>query len=182
MGKRLTRIYTRSGDDGTTGLGDGTRVAKADPRIEAIGDVDELNSCIGLLLCESLPETLAMCLVEIQHRLFDLGGELCIPGTALVDATQVEALENVLDRLNATLPPLADFILPGGSVAASRAHQARAVCRRAERRIHALHAVATINTDGARYLNRLSDLLFVMARYLNREAGVPDVLWQHERD
>jgi cob(I)alamin adenosyltransferase len=182
MGNRLTRIYTRTGDDGSTGLGDGTRVAKDDPRIEAIGDVDELNSIIGLLLCATLPEDIRACLLDIQHRLFDLGGELSMPGTALVGDTRVTALEAVLDRLNAELPPLKDFILPGGSPAAAHCHVARAVCRRAERRVRTLAGTATLNPAGIRYLNRLSDLLFVMARYLNKQAGEPDVLWQHERE
>jgi cob(I)alamin adenosyltransferase len=181
MGNRLTRIYTRTGDDGSTGLGDGTRVAKDDPRIEAIGDVDELNCSIGLLLCESLPGEIRACLLDIQHRLFDLGGELSIPGAALISAERVGDLESVLDRLNGELPPLQDFILPGGSPAAARCHVARAVCRRAERRVRSLADTASLNTASSHYLNRLSDLLFVMARYLNRQAGQPDVLWQHGR-
>lgn len=180
MGNRLTRIYTRTGDDGTTGLGDGTRVAKSDPRIAAMGDVDELNCCIGLLLTESLPAGIRACMLDVQHRLFDLGGELSIPGTTLVGDDRVTALETELDRLNGELPPLADFILPGGCPGAARAHLARAVCRRAERRVHTLAETATINPAALRYLNRLSDLLFVMARYLNRTAGAPDVLWQHD--
>jgi cob(I)alamin adenosyltransferase len=180
MGNRLTRIYTRTGDDGTTGLGDGTRVSKRDPRIEAMGDIDELNCCIGLLLTATLPEDIRACLLDVQHRLFDLGGELSIPGSTLTGEHRVTALEAVLDRLNADLPPLADFILPGGCAAAAHTHQARAVCRRAERRVHSLSDTATVNPVAARYLNRLSDLLFVMARYLNRAAGEPDVLWQHD--
>ncbi|HUT40076.1 MAG TPA: cob(I)yrinic acid a,c-diamide adenosyltransferase [Gammaproteobacteria bacterium] len=182
MGNRLTRIYTRTGDDGSTGLGDGTRVAKDDPRIEAIGDVDELNCAIGLLLCEPLPEDIRSCLLDIQHRLFDLGGELSMPGTAMVSDARVDALEVILDRLNAELPPLKDFILPGGSLAAARCHVARAVCRRTERHVRTLSATAQLNPAGTRYLNRLSDLLFVMARFLNKQAGEPDVLWQHERE
>ncbi len=182
MGNRLTRIYTRTGDDGSTGLGDGTRVAKDDPRIEAIGDIDELNCSIGLLLCTTLPDEISTCLLNIQHRLFDLGGELCIPGSAIVSAAHVTALEAMLDRLNAELPPLQDFILPGGSVSAAHCHVARAVCRRAERRVHTLSTTTQLNTAGIHYLNRLSDLLFVMARFLNKQAGEPDVLWQHERN
>lgn len=182
MGNRLTRIYTRTGDDGSTGLGDGTRVAKDDPRIEAIGDIDELNCSIGLLLCTTLPDEISICLLNIQHRLFDLGGELCIPGSTIVSAAHVTALEAMLDRLNAELPPLQDFILPGGSVSAAHCHVARAVCRRAERRVHTLSTTTQLNTAGIHYLNRLSDLLFVMARFLNKQAGEPDVLWQHERD
>lgn len=180
MGNRLTRIYTRTGDDGTTGLGDGTRVAKDDPRIEAMGDIDELNCCIGLLLTGTLPAGIRDCLLDVQHRLFDLGGELCIPGSVLIGEERVTALETGLDRLNSDLPPLADFILPGGSPAAASAHLARAVCRRAERRVHTLSKTTDINPVALRYLNRLSDLLFVTARYLNRSAGVPDVLWQHD--
>jgi cob(I)alamin adenosyltransferase len=180
MGNRLTRIYTRTGDDGTTGLGDGTRVTKSDPRIEAMGDIDELNCCIGLLLTETLPDDIRACLLDVQHRLFDLGGELSIPGSTLTGENRVTALETVLDRLNAELPPLADFILPGGCAAAAYTHLARATCRRAERRVHTLAGTATVNPVAARYLNRLSDLLFVMARYLNRTAGEPDVLWQHD--
>jgi cob(I)alamin adenosyltransferase len=182
MGKRLTRIYTRTGDDGTTGLGDGSRTAKDDSRIEAIGSVDELNCVIGLLLCEELPDTLHEYLIGIQHRLFDIGGELSIPGHSMVADRHVHKLEQVLDELNAELPPLEDFILPGGARAAALCHQARAVCRRAERRVHTLGRQADINTASAVYLNRLSDLLFVMARYLNRQAGEPDVLWRQGQE
>lgn len=181
MGNRLSKIYTRTGDDGTTGLGDGSRVAKDDARIEAIGAVDELNCTIGLLLCETLPEQVRSWLIDIQHRLFDIGGELSIPGYTIVAAMHVTGLENRLDELNSELEPLRDFILPGGSEAAARCHLARAVCRRAERRVITLGSSSSINTDGLHYLNRLSDLLFVLARYLNRQAGRPDVLWQHER-
>jgi len=182
MGNRLTRIYTRTGDDGTTGLGDGARTDKDDARIEAIGSVDELNCSIGLLLCESLPEAIRVQLQDIQHRLFDLGGELSLPGAAMVNDGQVGALEVQLDRLNDELPSLRDFILPGGSLAAARCHAARAVCRRTERRLYTLSRAAEINQAGLRFLNRLSDLLFVMARYLNKLAGEPDILWRHERD
>jgi cob(I)alamin adenosyltransferase len=181
MGNRLTKIYTRTGDDGTTGLGDGSRTAKDDARIEAIGSVDELNCAIGLLLCEQLPDDIRSCLLGVQHRLFDIGGELSIPGHTMLCDDHVRDMETVLDRLNKELPPLADFILPGGTVVAAHCHMARAVCRRAERRVFTLGKSATINTASARYLNRLSDLLFVMARFLNSKAGVPDVLWEHER-
>lgn len=181
MGNRLSKIYTRTGDDGSTGLGDGSRVAKDDTRIEAIGAVDELNCVLGVLLCESVPEEIRQCLLDVQHRLFDLGGELSIPGYTLIDEARVTGLETLLDRLNADLPALKDFILPGGTAAATHCHLARAVCRRAERRVITLGKTASINTAGLHYLNRLSDLLFVMARYLNRQAGEPDVLWQHER-
>jgi len=181
MGNRLTKIYTRTGDDGTTGLGDGTRVAKDDARIEAIGSVDELNCVIGVLLCEALPGTLSGSLLGIQHHLFDIGGELSIPGYVMVTDAQVSELENLLDTVNADLPPLKDFILPGGTRAAALCHQARAVCRRAERRVHTLAQQADINMAGLRYLNRLSDLLFVLARHINKQAGEADVLWKHQR-
>jgi len=181
MGKRLTKIYTRTGDDGTTGLGDGARVAKDDARIEAIGSVDELNCVLGVLLCEALPGTLSNSLVDIQHHLFDLGGELSIPGYVMVTDDHVSKLETLLDTVNADLPPLEDFILPGGTRAAALCHQARAVCRRAERRMHSLGQQADINMAGLRYLNRLSDLLFVLARHINKQAGEADVLWDHKR-
>ena len=181
MGNRLTKIYTRTGDDGTTGLGDGTRVAKDDARIEAIGSVDELNCVIGVLLCEALPGTLSNSLLDIQHHLFDIGGELSIPGYIMVTDTHVSELETLLDTVNADLPPLKDFILPGGTRAAALCHQARAVCRRAERRTHTLGQQADINMAGLRYLNRLSDLLFVLARHINKQAGETDVMWNHER-
>jgi len=182
MGKRLTRIYTRTGDLGDTGLGDGSRVAKDAARVEAYGTVDELNSVIGLLRTHPLPEPLDAWLGEIQHRLFDLGGELCIPGHSIISDAHVTALEHWLDRLNDDLEPLADFILPGGSPAAAACHLARTVCRRAERRVVTLQAQEAVNGPALRYLNRLSDLLFVMSRSLNRAAGVPDVLWQRPSD
>jgi cob(I)alamin adenosyltransferase len=178
MGHRLSRIYTRTGDDGSTGLGDGKRVAKDDPRVEAIGAVDELNSALGLLAAESLPPEIRQSIVDIQHELFDLGGELSMPGRSVLMATQVERLEHQLDQLNEPLPPLKEFILPGGSRAAALAHFARTVCRRAERRVIALAHVETVNPATLHYLNRLSDLLFVVARALNRAEGQPDVLWQ----
>ncbi len=178
MGKRLTRIYTRTGDQGTTGLGDGSRVAKDALRVEAYGTVDELNSIIGLLRAQSPPAPMDGWLGEIQHRLFDLGGELCIPGHTLITDAHVTALEIWLDQLNDALEPLADFILPGGSPAAAVCHLARTVCRRAERRVVTLQAQEPVNGPALRYLNRLSDLLFVMSRSLNRAAGLPDVLWQ----
>ena len=181
MGNRLSKIYTRTGDDGSTGLGDGSRIDKDSPRIEAIGAVDELNSAIGLLLSHELPRTLEPALTTVQHDLFDLGGELSIPGTSLVKAGRVPELEQLLDTLNAGLPPLQEFILPGGSPAAAACHLARAVCRRAERRVYSLSRHESINRTALEYLNRLSDLLFVTARELNRQAGRPDVFWQHER-
>ena len=182
MGHRLTKIYTRTGDDGTTGLGDGSRVDKDDARVEAMGAVDELNNAVGLLLTESLPDDIGQLLREIQHTLFDIGGELSLPGHTLVNLDQVTALEKALDRYNAQLAPLKDFILPGGTRAAALGHAARSVCRRAERRLVTLARGTRVNTATLRYLNRLSDLLFVLARSLNRSAGVPDVLWQRDRD
>ena len=178
MGKRLTRIYTRTGDNGSTGLGDGSRVAKDAARVEAYGTVDELNSVIGMLRTHALPAAVDAWLGDIQHRLFDLGGELCIPGHSILAAAHVTALETWLDELNEQLEPLADFILPGGSPAAAVCHLARTVCRRAERRVVTLLASEPGGEIGLRYLNRLSDLLFVMSRSLNRAAGVADVLWQ----
>jgi len=181
MGNRLSKIYTRTGDDGSTGLGDGTRVDKDSLRVEAMGAVDELNTTIGVLLCHTLPETSQSALINIQHSLFDIGGEICIPGSAVITTDRVDALEQLLDALNADLAPLKEFILPGGSPAAAACHQARAVCRRAERRTHSLAKAETINPVSLKYLNRLSDLLFVMARHLNREAHIADVFWKHER-
>jgi len=182
MGNRLTRIYTRTGDDGTTGLGDGTRVPKDHPRVEAYGSVDELNSAIGqVLACEDLPEDIADCLVNIQHDLFDLGGELCIPGHSMVTDAYVNRLETALDKINEGLPPLKDFILPGGGRAAAATHLARAICRRAERRVWALSSADEVRAELPRYLNRLSDLLFVMARLLARRESGQEVLWRHDR-
>jgi len=181
MGNRLSRIYTRTGDDGTTGLGDGTRTPKTDPRVEAMGDVDETNAAIGMLLAEELPARARQCLVDAQHDLFDLGGELSIPGHSLLRPSAVQALERTLDEFNGELPPLKEFILPGGCRAAALAHHARTVCRRAERRVVALAAVAEVSPAVTGYLNRLSDLLFVLARWLNRAAGVGDVLWDRAR-
>jgi cob(I)alamin adenosyltransferase len=182
MGNRLSKIYTRTGDDGSTGLGDGSRIEKNSLRIEAIGTVDELNSAIGILLCNPLPESVQSTLVDTQHTLFDMGGELCIPETTVITDDRVTALEQALDTLNADLPPLKDFILPGGSPAAAACHLARAICRRCERRAHSLSKAEPVNPVTIQYLNRLSDLLFVMARHLNKAAGRPDVLWQHERN
>lgn len=178
MGHRLSKIYTRTGDDGTTGLGDGVRIAKDSLRVETIGAVDELNSAIGVALTADMPDTVRERLVAIQHELFDLGGELCIPGRRVITDAHVARLEQSLDTLNATLPSLKEFVLPGGAPAAAACHLARAVCRRAERRTVSLHRAEPVNPATLRYLNRLSDLLFVMARYLNAQHGVPDVLWQ----
>ena len=181
MGKRLTTIATRTGDDGTTGLGDGTRTRKDTLRVAAMGDVDELNSSIGVLLTEPMPEPLRADLIDIQHDLFDLGGELCIPGYSMIKEAHVARLDDRLAHYNADLPRLAEFVLPGGSRAAALAHVSRTVCRRAERAVVALAASEAVHAEARQYLNRLSDLLFVLARVLNRHAGGADVLWRHEK-
>ncbi|MEN8760923.1 MAG: cob(I)yrinic acid a,c-diamide adenosyltransferase [Thiogranum sp.] len=181
MGYRLSRIYTRTGDKGTTGLGDGTRVDKDSLRVEAYGAVDELNSLIGLLATYKLSDVIAVQLTDIEHDLFDIGGELSIPGHSVVSDQQVERLEVFLDTLNADLEPLQEFILPGGTTAAAVCHLARTVCRRAERRVVTLAREEAVNAASLRYLNRLSDLLFVLARSLNRAEGIKDVLWKRGR-
>ncbi len=181
MGNRLSTIATRTGDDGTTGLGDGSRTRKDALRVEAMGDVDELNSTLGLLRCEALPAEVEADLSEIQHDLFDLGGELCIPGYTLLKTEAVARLDARLAHYNADLPRLQEFILPGGSRPAAIAHIARTVCRRAERRVVALAAQEPVNESVRQYLNRLSDLMFVLARVLNRAAGGQDVLWSRAR-
>ena len=181
MGNRLSKIYTKTGDDGTTGLGDGTRVAKDSARVAAYGTVDELNSAIGMVLAHDVPDAVRETLTQVQHDLFDLGGELCIPGMAMVHDADVDRLENTLDGFNADLPALKDFILPGGGMAAACCHLARTVCRRAEREVIALSREADVRGEAIRYLNRLSDLLFVIARVLARASGHGEVLWQHER-
>lgn len=181
MGHRLSKIYTRTGDRGETGLGDGSRVPKYHPRVEAYGVVDELNSQLGLVLVEGVGSPLKQWLIAVQHDLFELGGELCIPGRAVLGAGDTERLETWLDRLNAELPPLKEFILPGGVRDSAACHVARTVCRRAERCVAALGDSESINPHSLGYLNRLSDLLFVAARWCNRQAGVEDVLWQPGR-
>jgi cob(I)alamin adenosyltransferase len=182
MGNRLSRIYTRTGDDGTTGLGDGSRVPKDDARVAAYGTVDEANSAIGVILSlPDLPGEVARCLTEIQHDLFDLGGELCIPGTKVIKAEQISLLEHVLDKFNDPLPPLKDFILPGGGAAAAHCHLARTIVRRAERCVWTLAAKEQVNVEVPKYLNRLSDLLFVLARVLARQEKGSEVLWRHDR-
>ncbi|WP_017460200.1 cob(I)yrinic acid a,c-diamide adenosyltransferase [Dyella ginsengisoli] len=182
MGNRLSKIYTRTGDDGSTGLGDGSRVPKDSLRVAAYGTVDELNSTVGMVLaCDGVPDDIAEALTQVQHELFDLGGELCIPGMAMIDDADITRLEQVLDRFNDPLPPLKDFILPGGGMAASCCHLARTVCRRAEREVVALGREESIRPQASRYLNRLSDLLFVLCRVLARASGHGEVLWQHER-
>jgi cob(I)alamin adenosyltransferase len=178
MGNRLSKISTRTGDDGSTGLGDGTRTRKDALRVAAMGDVDELNSHIGVLLCEPLPEQIRLHLELLQHDLFDLGGELCIPGHAMLDPQRVEALDELLRTLNGGLAPLKEFILPGGTRAAALAHVIRTVCRRAERTLVALNAQEEVSEEALRYLNRLSDLMFVMARTLNLGSGQGDILWK----
>ena len=179
MGNRLSKIYTRTGDDGTTGLGDGSRVEKDSLRVETFGTVDELNSIIGLVLASGVNDAVRDCLTRTQHELFDLGGELCMPGYTLIPETCVDQLETELDRFNEDLPPLKDFILPGGSEPAARCHLARTVCRRAERLMVSLAKIEDINEVSLRYLNRLSDLLFVIARVLARANGGSEVLWVH---
>ena len=179
MGNRLSKIYTRTGDKGVTGLGDGARVDKDSLRVEAYGTVDELNSAVGLVLAAELPDAVRSCLTRIQHELFDLGGELCMPGVTLIPDRYVDTLETDLDRFNDDLPPLKDFILPGGSEAAARCHVARTVARRAERRVVSLAHNEAVNDATIRYLNRLSDLLFVVARVLARNEGGSEVLWVH---
>jgi len=182
MGNRLSKIATRTGDDGTTGLGDGSRTDKHALRVQAMGDVDELNSQLGLLLCDELPSSLREELITIQHDLFDLGGELSIPGFVMMNDGQVARLDTLLEKYNATLPPLKEFILPGGSRAAAQSHVCRTVCRRAERSIVALAREETLHARLGQYVNRLSDLLFVLARVLNRHAGGSDVLWEKGRN
>jgi cob(I)alamin adenosyltransferase len=181
MGHRLSKITTRTGDAGETGLGDGARVAKDSARVAALGDIDELNSAIGMVLAEDLPKEVRAALDQVQHDLFDLGGELSIPGHALLGDAQVAALESSLEQWNATLAPLKEFILPGGSRAAAAAHLARTVCRRAERTLVTLGRHEPIGEAARRYVNRLSDLLFVAGRTLNRAAGHGDVQWRHKR-
>ena len=178
MSHRLTKIYTRTGDDGSTGLAANSRVQKDDARIEAMGDVDELNSALGLLLTETLPDDARTLLVQIQHRLFDLGGELAMPEYQTLSAAHTFALETAIDHWNTSLPPLKDFILPGGSRSGAQCHLARTMCRRAERRLVHLHHQTPQRPEVLRYLNRLSDLLFVLARVLNREAGQEVTYWQ----
>jgi cob(I)alamin adenosyltransferase len=182
VARRLTKIYTRTGDAGTTGLADGSRVPKDQARIEAIGAVDELNSALGVLLAEDIPAAMRNRLAPIQHDLFDLGGELSVPGHTLVDEGHIARLEEELDALNADLPALKDFVLPGGCRGAAAAHLARTVCRRAERRLVTLDRAEPVAPALLQYLNRLSDLLFVVARVLNREAGAPDILWEQGKN
>jgi len=182
MGNRLSKIYTRTGDDGTTGLGDGTRVPKDGERVEAYGTVDELNSSLGVLLAvPGLPAQVTATLIEVQHELFDMGGELCIPGHHVITAEHASRLEKALDGFNDSLPPLKEFILPGGGPAAASCHLARTIARRAERRVLTLSRVESVSPEVVKYLNRLSDLLFVLARVLARHERGTEVLWRHDR-
>lgn len=185
MSNRLTQIATRTGDDGTTGLGDGTRTRKDALRVAAMGDVDELNSALGVLLCEPLPDDVRALLVQVQHELFNLGGELSIPGFALLEPEAVAALDEALATHNAALPRLKEFILPGGTRSAALAHVARTVARRAERAVVALAAAEAVNEAPRQFLNRLSDLMFVLARVLNRAnldgLGGDDVYWRSQK-
>ncbi len=183
MGNRLSKIYTRTGDDGTTGLGDGNRVRKDSARVEAFGTVDETNSAIGIILAQSsLSERIRQCLTEVQHDLFELGGELCIPGYEAIQQSFIDRVERDLDEFNKDLPPLKDFILPGGGPATAACHMARTITRRAERRTITLQADEDVRGEILRYLNRLSDLLFVIARQLARAENGKEVLWNRERD
>jgi cob(I)alamin adenosyltransferase len=182
VGHRLSKIYTRTGDDGTTGLGDGTRTSKDSARVEAYGTVDEVNSAVGMILAvRGLPKAVRECLTEVQHDLFDLGGELCIPGHRAITDVFVTRLEHALDGFNERLPPLREFILPGGGPAATACHLARTICRRAERRVCTLARTERVAPEVSRYLNRLSDLLFVLARVIARHERGSEVLWKRGR-
>ena len=182
MGNRLSKIVTRTGDAGTTGLGDGSRVAKDSLRIETMGEVDELNTTLGLLLTEELPDAIREALIGIQHDLFDLGGELCIPGMHIISEAHIKRLEQLVEQFNEDLSPLKDFILPGGTRAAAFAHLSRTVARRAERRIVHLANNENVSEFARKYLNRISDLMFVLGRALNKAGGCPDVLWVHGKN
>ncbi|PPC94812.1 MAG: ATP:cob(I)alamin adenosyltransferase [Methylotenera sp.] len=180
MGNRLSKIYTRTGDDGTTGLGDGSRVNKDSLRVEAMGDADELNSVLGIMITEGVPDILLEPLIQIQHDLFNLGGEICMPGYVILKQNRIDDLEKLIDTLNEKLSPLKEFILPGGTKSAAYCHLARTVCRRAERKLITLNRTEPVTAISLQYLNRLSDLLFVMCRTINQVAGVSDVLWNNE--
>jgi cob(I)alamin adenosyltransferase len=178
MANRLSKITTRTGDAGTTGLADGSRVGKDAPRIAALGEVDELNSLLGVMLCEDMPDEARELIIDIQHDLFDLGGELAVPGASFLKETQLTRIEAAVALYNGQLSPLKEFVLPGGTRAASLAHLARTVCRRAERSVVALGNAEPVSDAARKYLNRLSDLLFVLGRWLNKAAGSGDILWQ----
>ena len=181
MGNRLTKIYTRTGDDGTTGLSDGTRIEKASDRITAMGDIDELNSMLGVLIANGISDDIAGYLLNIQHRLFDIGGELATPGYSMIDPENVKKLEELIDTYNEDLPPLQEFILPGGTLPGSICHLARAVCRRAERNLIKVAETEYVNPNTFSYINRLSDLLFVYARIIIRNKGGKEVYWNKDR-
>jgi cob(I)alamin adenosyltransferase len=180
MGNRLSKIYTRTGDEGSTGLGDGSRIAKDSLRVEAMGDVDELNAVIGILMTTPLPANYMDLLQQIQHDLFDMGAEICIPGHSVITQARVDALEVALDAINDTLSPLKEFILPGGTLGAAYCHLARTVSRRAERRLIALSREASVSPIALKYINRLSDFLFVLCRGINLAANHEDVLWRNQ--
>ena len=180
MGNRLSKIYTKTGDAGTTGLGDGSRIEKVSLRLCAIGEVDELNCSLGLLISADIPEEMQVLLIDLQHDLFDLGGELSIPGSSFVKFEAVQKIENAIDMYNEELPPLKEFILPGGSRDAAIAHLARAVCRRTERAILAVHSTESVNIETIKFINRLSDLLFVLARTTARLADKGEVMWRRK--
>lgn len=179
MGNRLSKIVTRTGDAGTTGLATGDRVSKTDQRVQAMGELDELNSNIGVLLAQNIPARFADALAIIQHRLFDIGGELALPGHNVITEVHLDQIENWVEDFNEDLPPLKDFIMPGGASGGAQAHLARAVARRAERGLWALNTHAPVNSFALRYLNRLSDLLFIVARQLARANGGNEVIWRH---
>jgi cob(I)alamin adenosyltransferase len=181
MGHRLSKIYTKTGDDGTTGLADGSRINKDDSRVNTFGDIDELNSLLGLLIANDIDKKIKGYLLDIQHVLFDIGGELAIPDSVIVDEVRVQYLEKIIDEYNTSLPPLKEFILPGGSVPAATCHYARTVCRRAERQFVSLSREISTNDFSLMFLNRLSDLLFVFARTLARSDGGEEIYWQNER-
>jgi len=181
-GNRLSKIVTRTGDAGTTGLGDGSRTTKDSLRIDAIGEIDELNSSLGVLLCEELPDNVRTALLDVQNDLFDLGGELCLPGMSVMKEAQVARLEEQAEAFNAELPMLKEFILPGGTRPAALTHLSRTVCRRAERAMVRLHNAESLSDPARRYVNRLSDLLFILGRFLNRAGGRGDVLWQKAKN
>lgn len=178
MGNRLSKIYTRTGDDGTTGLGDGSRVGKDALRVAAMGDLDELNSAIGCVLAETLPGAVRKLLEAVQNDLFDIGGEVCVPGRSALWDAHIERLERRIESLREPLPPLRDFVMPGGCRAGAACHLARAVCRRAERSLVALHHAEGVSVLALKYVNRLSDVLFLAARTINAEAGQPELVWR----
>ncbi len=181
MGDRLSKIYTRTGDDGTTGLANGNRIDKSSIRVDVMGNLDELNSLIGVIEASDIPSDISGYLLNIQHRLFDIGGEIATPGNAVTAPTSIERLEELIDSYNEDLPSLKEFILPGGSLSASICHLARSVCRRCERSLVELSRTEFLNTESLRYINRLSDLLFVLARTLNQGKGGKEIFWDSER-